>query len=115
MAEDKKKKPAKKPAAKKTGKGKGKAAAPAAASRKSPAKTPAAKAPKKKSAEKKAAKMITVTQTGSPIGRKGRQRATLIGLGLNKPHRARRLEDTPATRGMINKVRHLVRVDEDAV
>jgi large subunit ribosomal protein L30 len=55
---------------------------------------------------------IRVTQTGSPIGRRGDQRETLIGLGLNKMHRTRELEDTPAVRGMINKVKHLVRVEE---
>ncbi len=54
---------------------------------------------------------IRVTQIKSPIGRKGDQRQTLIGLGLNKLHRQRELEDTPAVRGMINKVKHLVRVD----
>ena len=58
-------------------------------------------------------KTIRVTQTGSPIGRPGDQRATLIGLGLNKMHRTRELEDTPAIRGMINKVRHLVQVEGD--
>jgi large subunit ribosomal protein L30 len=55
---------------------------------------------------------VRVTQTGSPIGRKSDQRATLIGLGLNKIGRTRDLEDTPSIRGMINKVGHLVRVDE---
>ncbi len=55
---------------------------------------------------------IKVTQTGSPIRRKGDQRATLIGLGLNKMHRTRELEDTPSVRGMIDKVSHLVRVEE---
>ncbi len=57
-------------------------------------------------------KTITVTQTGSPIGRPADQRATLKGLGLNKMHRTRELEDTPAVRGMINKVSHLVRVEQ---
>ncbi|MCH7485898.1 MAG: 50S ribosomal protein L30 [Proteobacteria bacterium] len=57
-------------------------------------------------------KTITVTQTGSPIGRPKDQRATLVGLGLNKMHRSRTLEDTPAVRGMIAKVLHLVRVEE---
>jgi large subunit ribosomal protein L30 len=56
-------------------------------------------------------KTIIVTQTGSPIGRRHDQRETLIGLGLNKRHRTRELEDTPAVRGMIDKVRHLVRVE----
>ena len=55
---------------------------------------------------------VRVTQTGSPIGRPGDQRQTLIGLGLNKLNRTRDLEDTPAVRGMVNKVRHLVRVEE---
>ena len=57
-------------------------------------------------------KTIRVTQTGSPIGRPGDQRATLVGLGLNRMHRTRELEDTPAVRGMIEKVKHLVRVEE---
>lgn len=55
---------------------------------------------------------VRVTQIRSAIGRQGDQRKTLIGLGLNKLHRQRELEDTPAVRGMIDKVRHLVRVDE---
>ena len=55
---------------------------------------------------------VTVTQVGSPIGRRKDQRATLVGLGLNKMHRTRELEDTPSVRGMIAKVRHLVRVEE---
>jgi large subunit ribosomal protein L30 len=55
---------------------------------------------------------IRVTQIKSAIGRKNDQRQTLIGLGLNKLHRQRELEDTPAVRGMINKVKHLVRVDD---
>jgi large subunit ribosomal protein L30 len=60
----------------------------------------------------KTAKKIRVTQTGSPIGRTDDQRATLVGLGLNKRHRTRELEDTPSVRGMIRKVHHLVRVEE---
>jgi len=55
---------------------------------------------------------VTVTQTKSPIGRPKDQRATLVGLGLNKMHRTSVLEDTPSVRGMINKVKHLVRVEE---
>ena len=55
---------------------------------------------------------IQVTQTGSPIGRPKDQRATLVGLGLNKMHRTSELEDTPSVRGMILKVKHLVRVEE---
>jgi large subunit ribosomal protein L30 len=58
----------------------------------------------------KQTKTITVEQIGSPLRRPGDQRATLIGLGLNKMHRRRTLEDTPAVRGMIAKVAHLVRV-----
>ena len=57
---------------------------------------------------------VTVTQTGSPIGRRHDQRATLIGLGLNKLNRSRTLEDTSAVRGMIAKVQHLVRVEDSA-
>ncbi|WP_029006289.1 50S ribosomal protein L30 [Azorhizobium doebereinerae] len=53
---------------------------------------------------------VTVEQIGSPIRRPGDQRATLIGLGLNKRHRRSTLQDTPAVRGMIAKVQHLVRV-----
>ena len=63
-------------------------------------------------AEKKKA-TVTVTQVASPIGRRKDQRATLIGLGLNKINRIRVLEDTPAVRGMIDKVSHLVRVVEE--
>ena len=59
-----------------------------------------------------AKKTVTVTQTGSPIGRPKDQRETLKGLGLNKMNRTRTLEDTPSVRGMINKVAHLVRVVE---
>ena len=55
---------------------------------------------------------IKIIQTGSPIRRTPDQRATLIGLGLNKMHRTRELEDTPAVRGMIRKVQHMVRVEE---
>ena len=55
---------------------------------------------------------IKVTQTGSPIRRTPNQRATLIGLGLNKMHRTRELEDTPEVRGMIRKVHHMVKVSE---
>ncbi|MCG8503429.1 MAG: 50S ribosomal protein L30 [Sphingomonadales bacterium] len=57
-------------------------------------------------------KTIKVTQIGSPIRRPKDQRATLVGLGLNKMHKTRELEDTPAVRGMIAKVHHLVRVEE---
>jgi large subunit ribosomal protein L30 len=53
---------------------------------------------------------IKIKQTGSPIRRTKDQRATLIGLGLNKINRTRELEDTPEVRGMIRKVRHMVEV-----
>ena len=56
---------------------------------------------------------ITVMQIQSPIGRKSDQRKTLIGLGLNKINSSRVLEDTPSVRGMINKIKHLVQVDEE--
>ena len=52
-----------------------------------------------------------MTQTGSPTGRPKDQRATLVGLGLNKTNRTSELEDTPSVRGMIDKVSHLVRVE----
>jgi large subunit ribosomal protein L30 len=58
-----------------------------------------------------AAKTLKVTQIGSPIRRTADQRATLVGLGLNKMHRTRELEDTPSVRGMIAKVQHMVKVD----
>ena len=54
---------------------------------------------------------IKVVQVRSAIGREGSQRKTLIGLGLNKIGRVSELEDTPAVRGMINKVKHLVRFE----
>ena len=57
-------------------------------------------------------KKLRVTQIGSPIRRPKEQRQTLVGLGLNKLHRSRVLEDTPAVRGMITKVHHMVRVEE---
>jgi large subunit ribosomal protein L30 len=60
----------------------------------------------------KAGKTVRIVQVGSPIGRPDDQRATLVGLGLNKMGRTSVLEDTPSVRGMINKVRHLVRVEE---
>ena len=62
-------------------------------------------------AKSEAKKTVTVVQTGSPIGRRFDQEQTLKGLGLNKLHRTRELEDTPAVRGMIAKVHHLVRVE----
>ena len=62
--------------------------------------------------QEKSGKKLRVTQIGSPIGRPDVQLETLIGLGLNKRHRTRELEDTPAVRGMIRAVAHLVRVEE---
>jgi large subunit ribosomal protein L30 len=58
-------------------------------------------------------KTIVVEQIGSPIRRPSIQRATLIGLGLNKRHKRRTLIDSPQVRGMVAKVAHLVRIVED--
>lgn len=71
---------------------------------------------KKKAPAKKAAsgKTVTVTQVRSPAGRVPGQRETLIGLGLNKMGRTSTLEDTASVRGMINAVKHLVKVEEAA-
>ena len=78
-------------------------------------KVAAPKASGKKPAAKKAGTAyVRVTQTGSPIARDFTQRQTLIGLGLNKLHRTRELEDTPSVRGMISKVRHLLKVEDAA-
>lgn len=57
-------------------------------------------------------KTVTIKQIGSPIRRKNDQRATLVGLGLNRVGRVATLEDTPAVRGMIRKVQHMVEVVE---
>jgi large subunit ribosomal protein L30 len=59
-----------------------------------------------------AKKTLTVIQTGSVTAQKRGMKETLLGLGLGRPRSVRELEDTPAVRGMINKVRHLVRVEE---
>ena len=59
------------------------------------------------------AKTIVVKQTGSPIRRPAKRRATLIGLGLNKIGRTRELEDTPSVRGMVNAVSHMVEIIEE--
>ncbi|MEL6954128.1 MAG: 50S ribosomal protein L30 [Pseudomonadota bacterium] len=59
------------------------------------------------------AKTIVIRQIGSPIRRPSKQRATLIGLGLNKMHKTRELEDTPSVRGMINKISHMVEIVEE--
>ena len=58
-------------------------------------------------------KTIVVRQIGSPIRRPEKQRQTLIGLGLNKMHKTRELEDTPAVRGMIAKIPHMVEIVEE--
>ncbi len=55
---------------------------------------------------------VKITQTGSPIRRQADQRATLIGLGLNKMHKTRELQDTPEVRGMIRKVAHMLSVEK---
>jgi large subunit ribosomal protein L30 len=60
------------------------------------------------------AKTVTVRQTASPIRRKSDQRATLIGLGLNRVGRVSTLKDSPSVRGMIAKVAHMVAVVEEA-
>ena len=59
------------------------------------------------------AKTIVVKQIGSPIRRPAKQRRTLIGLGLNKMHKTRELEDTPSVRGMVNKISHMVEIIEE--
>ncbi|MCF8495458.1 MAG: 50S ribosomal protein L30 [Alphaproteobacteria bacterium] len=125
MADDKEKKaPAKKPAAKKADAG----AAPVkkaatAPKRDSASAQPAKAAQAEKAAAPKAArqaskpasgKTVKITQIASPAGRYAYQRQTLIGLGLNKMHRTRELEDTPSVRGMIRAVQHLVKVEDAA-
>ena len=59
------------------------------------------------------AKTIVVKQTGSPIRRPAKQRATLVGLGLNKMHKTRELEDTPSVRGMVRSIAHMVEIIEE--
>ena len=59
------------------------------------------------------AKKIVVKQVGSPIRRPAVQRQILVGLGLNKMHRTRVLEDTPSIRGMVRKIPHLVEIIEE--
>ena len=58
-------------------------------------------------------KTIVVKQIGSPIRRPEKQLQTLIGLGLNKMHKTRELEDTPSVRGMINSIPHMVEIVEE--
>ncbi len=75
-------------------------------------KSPKGAAAKKADAKTSAATgKVKVTQLIGTIGRRHDQEATLIGLGLNKRHKSRVLEDTPSVRGMIYKVRHLVKVE----
>jgi large subunit ribosomal protein L30 len=59
-------------------------------------------------------KTVRVTQIHSGLGRKPGQQATLVGLGLNKMRATRELEDTPSVRGMIRKVAHLIKVEEQS-
>jgi large subunit ribosomal protein L30 len=59
----------------------------------------------------KQTKTLIVTQIASPLRREAKQRATLCGLGLNKMNRTRELQDTPEVRGMIRKVKHMVKVE----
>jgi large subunit ribosomal protein L30 len=56
-------------------------------------------------------KTLKVKLVRSPIGTRDTHRATVLGLGLKKINQTRELEDTPAVRGMINKVSYLVRVE----
>jgi large subunit ribosomal protein L30 len=56
---------------------------------------------------------IVVKQIGSPIRRPAKQRATLVGLGLNKMHKTRELQDTPSIRGMVESIPHLVTIVEE--
>lgn len=102
------------PAKKATASSAKKSATAATAKKASPKKEATVKKADPKATKKPSGKTVTVTQTGSPIGRKAYQRATLIGLGLNKMHKTRTLEDTPSVRGMIEKVKHLVRVEDAA-
>ena len=88
------------------------AAKPAAAKAKpSPPPAAAKAAVASKPTSRQADKTVKVTQIRSPAGRYAYQRATLRGLGLDKMNRSRVLEDTPAVRGMIERVKHLIRVE----
>jgi large subunit ribosomal protein L30 len=89
-----------------------KAPAKKAAPKKAEVKTPAVK--KAAPVAKASGKKIKVTQIGSTIGRIDQQRDTLIGLGLNKRHRSKILIDSPETRGMIERVKHLVVIEDAA-
>ena len=87
-----------------------KAAAPKVAAEKTVALKPAAKKTVP-AAKPERTSGIKVTQTGSGFGRGAKQIATLKGLGLNKMHRSRILEDTPSVRGMVNKISHLLKIE----
>lgn len=89
--------------------------APAAKASAAPKTVKADKAAPKKAAKKApTGKTITVQQIASPISRAPIQHATLVGLGLGKINRTKVLEDTPSVRGMVNKIKHLVRIVEEA-
>jgi large subunit ribosomal protein L30 len=77
-------------------------------------KAPAKKAAAPKKAAAKTGKRVRITQLRSAAGRFANQRATLIGLRLNKIGRVSELEDSPAVRGMIKTVAHLVEFEEVA-
>ena len=62
---------------------------------------------------KQTTKTIVVKQIGSPIRRPAKQRATLVGLGLNRMHRNRELQDTPSIRGMVASIPHLAVIVEE--
>ncbi len=107
---------AKKPAARKATTAKKPAATKAPAKATAPkaeTKTVALKAKPKATTpvKKELTKGIRVTQIGSGVGRGVKQQATLRGLGLGKMHKSRVLVDTPATRGMVNKIKHLVKME----
>lgn len=88
--------------------------APKKAASESKAAAPAAAKPAAPVKKKPSGAVVRVTQIASPISRHPSQRATLIGLGLNKMHKTRELEDTPSVRGMIFKVKHLLKVEDVA-
>jgi len=108
MATEAKTKTAEKAAVKKTA---AKAPAEKAATSAAVSRSPKAAAGKKAETQKATAGKVKVTQLVGTIGRRHDQEATLIGLGLNKRHKSRVLEDTPSVRGMIYKVRHLLKVE----
>jgi large subunit ribosomal protein L30 len=112
--EAKKKAPAKKAAAPKAVKTDTAAKKPAAPKKAASESQAAAAKPAAPAKKKPSGAVVRVTQIASPISRHPSQRATLIGLGLNKMHKTRELEDTPSVRGMIFKVKHLLKVEDVA-